>query len=153
MQPFLVSVFASIALAAGSVSFPKEFREWAHVKSATILAGHPAFATDGGQHHIYANPAALIGYRTGNYADGAIIVYELTDIQETNGVVNEGARKRVDVMVRDAKRFASTGGWGFGRFMGTNQTEQMLDEKGAAACFACHGRQTAKSFVFSAFRE
>lgn len=79
----------------GPIPYPRGFREWTHVKSAIVVAGHPAFATEGGIHHIYANPIAFAGYRFGTFGDGAVIVYELLETRESANMVTEGARRHV----------------------------------------------------------
>jgi len=154
----LLVVFTAAALSVGAaadgpIPYPTGFRDWAVVKSVLIQSGNPSFATEGGIHHIYANPAALAGYRSGSYADGATIVYELVETHETNHAITEGARLRVDVMVRDSKRFASSGGWGFERFKHGNEQERAVGDKTEEMCFGCHRKQEAKSFVFSVVRE
>jgi hypothetical protein len=53
-------------------------------------------------------------------------------------------------MVKDSRRYAATGGWGFEIFPGDTQTGS-LNAEGRAACFACH--QKAKNSVYSAFRK
>lgn len=62
-------------------------------------------------HHIFANQKAVDGYATGNFSDGAVIVYELREAQQKNGVIIEGERRRVDVMIKDSTLYKSTGGW------------------------------------------
>jgi hypothetical protein len=139
--------------AAAPIAYPTGFREWMHVKSAIVGPASPAFATEGGIHHIYANPAAVAGYRTGKFADGATIVYELLETTEANGVTKEGARRRLDMMTRDSARFAATGGWGFERFMHGREEERALGEGGGATCYDCHKKMEATSLVFSVLRD
>jgi len=148
---FVLLVGALSADAAAPIAYPTGFRGWTHVKSALIGPSHPAFATEGGIHHIYANPAAVTGYRTGKFADGATIVYELLETSEANGVTTEGARRRLDMMTRDSARFASTGGWGFERFMHGREEERALGESGGAKCYDCHKKQ--ETAVFSVLRD
>src|SRR5499427_3299009 len=80
--------------------FPKEFRKWAHVKSVLVGPQSPAFATEGGIHHIYANQKALQGYDSGKFPDGSVIVYDLLETAEIAGNTLEGPTRRVDVMVK-----------------------------------------------------
>ncbi|HEY3743905.1 MAG TPA: cytochrome P460 family protein [Bryobacteraceae bacterium] len=140
-------------MAADEVAmYPKDFRDWANIKSAIITKAHPAFASEGGIHHIYANPVAVAGYASGKFADGSVIVYELVETNEKDAVITEGARRRVDVMVKDSNRYAATGGWGFLRFMGSNQTDEQVGQGGKTKCFGCHARAEAHGFVFSTRR-
>jgi Cytochrome P460 len=57
-----------------TVSFPREFRKWATVKSVLVGPQSAAFATEGGIHHIYANDKALEGYDTSKFPDVSVIV-------------------------------------------------------------------------------
>lgn len=134
------------------VPFPAGFREWSLVKTGVVLEGHPSYATNGGIRHIYGNPRALAGYRSGAFDDGAIIVAEFVEGREENKTVSEGARRRVDVMVRDRTRYAATGGWGFESFTRGNPDQPRVGDNAPAMCFECHGKQTATSFVFSTLR-
>ena len=61
------------------------------MKSVLVGPASPAFPTEGGVHHIYANDLALQGYRTGRFPDGAVVVYDLLDTKEVNGSTIEGA--------------------------------------------------------------
>src|SRR5262249_16942441 len=51
--------------------------------------------------------------------------------------------------VRDAKKFASTGGWGFALFDAEGMVHGEPDLEQSQACFACHQMVTNKSYVFS----
>lgn len=139
--------------AGESVPYPDGFREWVHVKSAVITPSHAAYKTEGDLHHIYANKLAVEGYRTGTFADGAFIAYELLETRETAGLVSEGPRKRLDVMMRDSRRYTSTGGWGFERWYGDSRTERNVGDRAAKMCFGCHQKQKDQGFVFSRIRQ
>jgi hypothetical protein len=147
-----ISVLSLRATPDDSIPFPKEYRQWAHVKSALVGPQSAAFATEAGIHHIYANDKALEGYRTGKFPDGAIIVYDLLETKETDGVTSEGPQRRVDVMVKASQHYRETGGWGFASFRGDNRTEGRLTAERQTACFNCHAKRKAYDCVFSEFR-
>jgi hypothetical protein len=136
-----------------TVTFPLEYRKWAHVKSGLIGPQSPLYKSYGGLHHIYANEKAIEGYRTGQFQDGSVIVFDVLETQETAGTTAEGARRFIDVMAKDSQRFAETGGWGFEKFRGENQTQGVLTPEAKTACFACHAKQKDNGFVFSKFRK
>jgi hypothetical protein len=141
------------ALTASEPTYPEGFRGWVHVKSAIITAAHPAAQSEGGIHHIYANAKAVAGYSNGSFPEGAVIVYELVQTSESGAVISEGARRRVDVMVKDSSKFKTTGGWGFHRFMGSSQTGDAVGDAAKTMCFDCHARATDHGFVFSRIRQ
>ena len=63
---------------------------------------------------------------TGDFADGSVIVYELREAQQKNGIIFEGDRRRVDVMIKDSNLYKSTGGWRFERFYANDQTQNAV---------------------------
>lgn len=141
-----------VLAADAAVPYPDGWRQWAHVKSMVIQAGHPLHAAFGGIHHLYGNAKALQGYRNGRFADGSVIVFDLLDAQEGGNALQEGPRKVLGVMHKDAKRYAATGGWGFEGFKGDSKSERAVGANAAKACFECHTAQKSKDFVFSAWR-
>jgi hypothetical protein len=140
------------ANAADPVPYPEGYRDWTHVKSMVIEAGHPLFDSFGGLHHLYANDTALRGYREGRFPDGAVIVFDLLAAVSTDHAVTEGARKVLGVMFKDSKRYASTGGWGFEGFVGDSTTERAVGANAATACFGCHTAREGQDYVFSSLR-
>jgi cytochrome P460 len=135
------------------VPYPAGYRLWAHVKTALVGPQNPAFENSGGIHHIYANEKAMDGYRTGRFPDGSVIVADFLETRESAGLTTEGQRRRIDVMLKDGKRYAATGGWGFEQFRGDSQTDRMVTAEIAAKCFACHSKQKERDSVFSEFRK
>ena len=134
------------------VSYPAGYREWVHVKSGVLGAEFPA-EPERGIHHIYANKAALAGLESGTFEDGSILVYDLVSLAEKNGVGTEGARRRIDVMIKNSMRYSSSGGWGFGRFMSDDRERDVLTTDVRNVCFQCHEKQKAHGLVFSEFRK
>jgi len=133
------------------VAYPEGYRDWTHVKSALTSPQHASFASMGGFHHIYANTRAMTGYRTGEFAEGSVIVFDWLQMEEKEGMFIEGPRRQTDVMVRDPKRFGATGGWGFQRFVGDSKTERALTPS-SDQCFACHERLKKNGLVLSSYR-
>lgn len=149
----LVVSFALSAQIDEIPSFPKEFRKWAHVKSVLVGPQSVAFPTEGGIHHIYANDKALEGYDAGKFPDGSVIVYDLLETKEIAGNTIEGQTRRVDVMVKQSERYASTGGWEFMSFSGNDRTNGKLTAARQATCAGCHAQRKDHDFVFSEFRK
>jgi hypothetical protein len=131
-----------------AVAYPAGFRQWEHVKSTLLAPGAPRFDTDGGFHHIYANPAAMRGYLSRQFPDGSVIVFDWLAMREVNGLYLEGPRRQTDVMVKDATRFAATGGWGFQRFAGDGGS-QPASRPTPGQCFSCHQKRQVDGLVLS----
>lgn len=133
------------------VTYPEEYRNWVHVKSELVSPAHQSFATNGGFHHIYANPEAMTGYRSRAFPEGSIVVFDWLEMKDNNGVFAEGARRQVDVMVKDSKRFAKTGGWGFQRFVKDSKVERAVAPS-PEQCFACHEKLKKDGLILSSYR-
>jgi len=146
----LLIAASAIAGEPPAVAYPEGYRDWHHVKSMVIQAGHPLFGAFGGIHHLYANAKAMEGYRVGHFPDGAVIVFDLLEAQATNDhAIVEGARKIVGVMRKDSAHYADTGGWGFEGFKGGVKTERVVGSNAAEACFGCHTARREADYVFS----
>jgi Cytochrome P460 len=153
-------LFRAAAAENDTVPFPEGYRHWTFLHSSLIgptLAGFwkrpcekPCTA---GIFHFYANDKAMIGLRTGEYADGAVIAEEMLELLGSpTGGGKEGERRMIGVMVKDSKRYPSTGGWGYGSFDGAT-LENELDATSRQACFACHIPRKDHGYVFSTYRE
>lgn len=148
-----LALLAPVAAATQEgIAFPEGYRSWHHVKSMLIEEGHPLFSDFGGLHHVYANDTARRGYETGSFEDGSVVVFDLLDVARTpDNAVVEKERRVLAVMVRDSRRFAETGGWGYEAWAGGDPAKPVVGAKAAEACHACH-EQAAPDFVFSEWR-
>jgi hypothetical protein len=147
----LAVIIAGSAHSADTVPYPENFRTWSHVKSGAIGPQHKNFASVGGLHHVYANQQAMTGYRTRQFPEASVIVFEWLEWQEKDGAILEGPRRQIDVMVKDSKRYAETGGWGFQRFV--KDTRELASAPTPQDCFACHNRLKEDGLVLSKYRE
>lgn len=58
----------------------------------------------------------------------------------------------LDTMVKDSKRFAATGGWGYGQFNYEPASDTFSPlGKGPGCGFSCHTKAAAKDYVFTTF--
>lgn len=147
----LAVVIASSASGSDTVPYPENFRTWSHVKSGVIGPEHKNFASVGGLHHVYANQEAMTGYRTRQFPEASVIVFEWLEWREKDGAFLEGPRRQIDVMKKDSQRYAATGGWGFQRFV--KDTKELASEPTPQQCFACHDKLKEDGLVLSKYRE
>jgi len=137
---------------AAAVAYPDSYRSWSHVKSTVISPSHKNFTVNGGFQHVYANEEAMRGYRTRTFPEGSVIAFEWLEMTDTQGAYAEGSRRQLDVMVKDATRFAATDGWGFQRFMKDSKTE-LSTSLTPDQCFACHDKLKKDGLVLSSYRQ
>jgi len=62
----------------------------------------------------------------------------------------EGGRKAIALMVKDANKYAATGGWGFQAWAGGDPEKPVVTDA-ANQCFACHVTQKAHDYVYSTY--
>src|SRR5262249_801525 len=110
----LVAVATIAAESADDLKPPTGYRIWFHVNTMIVDKATPLFKDLGGMHNVYANARAAAALKKGgSYPDGSQFVTDLHDFTITDGSYVEGARKGIATMVKDSKKYASTGGWGF----------------------------------------
>ena len=111
---------------------------------------------------IVANPVMVDAYAAGipgngkPFPDGAKVVkIQYIPKKSTEAPFNVAVPDRlkdVAFMLKDAKRFSASGGWGYGLFNYDTASDTFTpDGKGAGCGFACHSAVKAKDFVFTAY--
>jgi cytochrome P460 len=138
------------------VPFPDGFRDWFVVNSMIADKDSPVFGGVDGMHIIHVNAKGLPTLKKGGafpYPDGTIFADDVHEFSVKDGASVEGAKKFVTVMVRDAKKYPTTGGWGFQVWAGGDPTKPQIPDAAHAitACFVCHTPQKSQGYVFSTF--
>jgi hypothetical protein len=107
---------------------------------------------------ILGNDLAINAYREGKlpFPDGSIIArlaWSYVPSEENNKVFGRsqsfvaGAATNVQFMVKDSKKYAATGGWGFAQFKdGKPDATAALK-----TCYPCHVPVKARDFVFTRY--
>jgi Haem-binding domain/Cytochrome P460 len=68
---------------------------------------------------------------------------------DDQGVVRPGKFVQVEFMIKDAKKYASTEGWGFGRWRGTDLAPYGKSSDFAEECTSCHAPMHDNDFVYT----
>jgi hypothetical protein len=106
---------------------------------------------------VLGNDVAITAYRAGKLPlpDGAIIArlaWRHVSSDENNRAFGRaqsfvaGPPTNVQFMVKDSRKYSSTGGWGFAQF-----TNGKADATAPGQCFACHVPAKARDFVFTSY--
>ena len=141
----LVAALALVATAATAdeIPFPEGYRIWTHIRSAVVGPTSSAFPRFGGMHSIYANPAAMEGYRTGRFPSGSVIVFDNHETLTFQGTELAGKRRFVDLMAKTGES------WRFGEFAGDSKAlRNVTVAQGQSA--ACHAKSPT-DHVYSQF--
>ena len=110
---------------------------------------------------ILANDVAIKAYREGKlpFPDGTIIArlaWSYVPSEENNKVFARaqsfvaGSPTNIQFMVKDSKKYAATGGWGFGHF---NERDEKKPGNAALlkTCFPCHQKAKDRDLVFTKY--
>jgi hypothetical protein len=128
------------------------FDHWYLVNSMLVTKETPRSAA-AGLHLIYINERGLERLKTGGaapYPDGTMFVDDVRDTSEVDGAYLQGSRKVVPLMVKDAKKYALTGGWGFQAYGGGDPQKPIVTDA-EKQCFACHAPEKMRDSTFSTY--
>jgi hypothetical protein len=136
------------------VKLPDRYRDW-----GMISVAHEAGSLNDIR-AVLGNDIAMKAYRNGTrpFPDGTMIArlaYRFVPSPQNNAVFGQeqsfvaGDPTNVQISVKDSKRYASTGGWGYGQFESgkPNPSPTLMQ-----TCFPCHNRlDQSKDFVFTQY--
>ena len=149
----------------GDLILPKNWRTWIFVGSPLTpnglndgKAGFPEY------HNVYIEPGSYEIYKkTGQFPEGTIMFKELQRVlgpqmfpdgsmqQPSGRGYFPGAMNGADVTVKDTKRFADTGGWGFFNFNHHEPKAPTAKVKALGECAFCHIASAKKDQVWTQF--
>jgi hypothetical protein len=150
--------------ASGDLLLPKNFHEWVYVGSPLTPnalnggeAGFPEY------HNVYIEPGSYEIYKqTNQFPEGTILFKELQLTlpgQNSDGSRTElsgrgyfpGKLNGADVTVKDSKRYADTGGWGYYNFNHHEPKAPTAKVKAKSECAYCHIASAKKDDVWTQF--
>jgi Cytochrome P460 len=158
----LACVAAAVAPASGQsdgeaapifgVKIPAGYRDWQLISVAREEGDFNDLRAQLG------NDVAIRAYREGRlpFPDGAMIAaihWNFVPSEENNKVFGRqqsfiaGPPKNIQFMVKDSKKYAATGGWGFADFTDGKPADEAMHK----ACFPCHEPAKARDFVFTRY--
>lgn len=115
----------------------------------------PSYREDKGHIRIITgNEIALEALRAGTkpLPDGSVLakVAWKAEKHPSFPVATEpGAFVQVEFMVKDARKYKNTGGWGFARFVGADLKPYGKDAGFVAECFGCHTPVASNDYLFT----
>ncbi len=134
------------------IEIPPGYRDW-----TLISVAHEAGDLND-LRAVLGNDVAIKAYREGKlpFPDGAMIArlaWDYVPSEENNKVFGRaqsfvaGSPTNVQFMVKDSKKYATTGGWGFAQFQDGKPAGETL----LGTCFPCHVPVKARDFVFTRY--
>ncbi|RPI46895.1 MAG: cytochrome P460 [Betaproteobacteria bacterium] len=134
--------------APNGIALPAGYKDW------KVIA--PSHRTDNNTLRvIVGNDVAVSAARAGNtnpWPDGSILgklVWKDTTHSAWPTAQVPGDFVHAEFMVKDAAKYAKTGGWGFARWLGMAQTPYGKDANFVQECFGCHTPVKNNDWVFT----
>jgi hypothetical protein len=144
--------------AAGSPIYvdkiPAGYRDWKLIGVSHEEGNLHSFAA------VLGNEVAINAYREGKlpYPDGTIIAalhWRHVPSEENNKVFGRsqsfvpGPPTNVQFMIKDSKKYAATGGWGFGQF--NERGDKPAADTVLQSCFPCHRLEKERDLIFTRY--
>jgi Cytochrome P460 len=142
---------ASTSAGSSGIRLPAGYRDWTVVSVAHEAGSFNDIRA------ILGNDVAIKAYRKGQlpFPDGTIVArvaWSYVPSEENDKVFGKaqsfvaGAPTNVQLMVKDSKKYAATGGWGYAQF-----THGKADPIDAQKCYVCHEPVKDRDFIFTRY--
>ena len=157
-----VGVIGAVTFSAGGaddesspifgIKIPPGYRDWRLISVAHEEGGLNDLRA------ILGNDVAIAAFREGKlpFPDGTIIArlaWSYDPLEESEkafgrpqSFVAGPPKNGVQFMVKDSRKYASTGGWGFAHFNDGKPADEAVHN-----CFSCHEIAKARDFVFNRY--
>jgi len=135
--------------AANNIEYPKHLTNWRIIGTSLRNDNNTQRAILG---NTIAIKAARAGMKKTNWPKGAILaklVWKNEILPTWQAATVPGNFVHAEIMVRDAKKYAKTGGWGFARWTGLELTPYSKGSSPDQVCFDCHKAASSTGYVFT----
>src|SRR5262249_4776749 len=141
------SLAANVAPEPNGVTFPSDYKNWIPISTTDRFANHTI-------RQILANEVvlkAIANNQISPWPDGSAFAKVAWQQQiDANGVIRPGNFYQVEFMLRDGKGHASTLGWAWSRWRGTDLKPYGNDAYFDSECVGCHRPLKTTDYLFTA---
>jgi len=147
----LLAITSTAAEPADNLKPPTGYQHWYHVNTMIVDKASPLFEALGGMHNVYVNSAGEAALKKGGpYPDKTMFLTDLHEFTVSDGSYVEGPRKALAIMLKDKKKYDSTGGWAFQAWAGGDPTKPLVTDP-TKQCFECHQPKKDQDYVYSTY--
>ncbi len=138
----------TVATTANGISFPAGLKNWR-------VIGTSYRKDNNTQRVILGNSIAIKAARSGQikpWPQGTILaklVWKNSQHPQWDDAIVPGEFVHSEIMIKDTKKFASTQGWGFARWLGKKQQAYGETDSFVEECLSCHTRAKSTNYVFT----
>lgn len=144
----LTTAEGPVAKAPNGIEFPVGYQNWRLIGSSHRTDNNTLRV-------ILGNDIAIAAARAGHtnpWPDGAILgklAWKDAVHKDWPTATVPGKFVQAEFMFKDAAKYAKTGGWGYARWVGTEQKPYGKDANFAQECFGCHTPVKNQDYVFT----
>jgi hypothetical protein len=147
----IIAIVSVSAKSADDLVPPVGYRNWFHVNTMVVDKTSPVFNVLGGMHNVHVNTVGEAALKKGGpYPNGTVFMTDLHDFAVDDGSYVEGPLKGLAIMMKDSKKYASTGGWGF-QFWEAGDANKPGVTNAAKQCFECHQPKKDQDYIYSTY--
>ena len=146
LTPILISA-AKMPIASNGIAYYPNYMKW------KVIA--PSYREDKAHIRIITgNEIAVAALLAGKnpLSDGSVlakVAWKAEKHPSFPDATMPGAFVQVEFMVKDAKKYKNTGGWGFARFVGNELKPYGKDASFVNECFQCHMPVANNDYLFT----
>lgn len=137
-----------VALAPNGIQMPEGYKDWRVIGVSDRTDNNTLRA-------ILGNDVAVAAARAGKinpWPDGAIlakVVWKQTTHKHWEKAVVPDEFVHAEFMIKDSRKYAATGGWGYARWRGKELAPYGKDANFAQECVGCHTPVKHQDYVFT----
>ncbi|MBI1865818.1 MAG: cytochrome P460 family protein [Nitrospirae bacterium] len=134
--------------APNGISIPAGYKDWRVIATAHRTDNNTLRV-------ILGNDLAVEAARSGKtnpWPEGAVlakIVWKQKNDENWAAAHVPAALAHAEFMIKDSKKYAGTGGWGYARWIGMDQKPYGKDANFAQECVGCHTPVKSMDYVFT----
>lgn len=143
-----VSSKTEVSPAPNGITLPDGYKNWRLISSSHRTDNNTLRVILGNDKAIQA----VEDGKTNPWPDGAVLaklVWKDAVHEKWPTATIPGKFVHAEFMIKDAKKFSATGGWGFARWLGMEQQPYGKDADFAQECFGCHLPVKDNDYVFT----
>jgi len=137
----------AVNAAPNGIDYNQDWRNWTAISTSDRF-------DNGSMRIIYGNDIAVNAIKNKQinpFPDGAVLVKAAWQEQlGKDGIAHTGQFIQVEFMIKDAKKYAATDGWGWARWKGADLKPYGNDTAFTTECTNCHKPAENNDYVFTA---
>jgi len=145
---FTTVMAGEVEPAPNGIEFPADYRDWRVISTSNRIDNKTLRV-------ILGNDVAIKAARNGKtnpWPNGAIlakVVFKQGIAEHWSQAIVPKKFVHVEFMVKDTKKYASTGNWGYARWLGNKLKPHGENSNFAKTCVACHTPVKSNDYVFT----